>query len=110
MNPITVSLSKYCEPYGAQAELARLLDVPPQELGRWKTGARRVPVHRCHEIEAATRGMVTCESLRPDLIWVRVRSYDPVNKWPWNRRGRPLLDVTKCTTLGKAAGEAGAFA
>ena len=54
--------------------------------------ARQIPQEQCPAIERATamRGeVVTCEELRPDVSWVRV----PGAEWPWNPKGRPLIDV-----------------
>jgi len=44
----------------------------------------------CVAIEQASRGAVTCESLRPDLTIVRVTDSD----WP-HPHGRPLIDYAK---------------
>ncbi|MGV3727754.1 Cro/CI family transcriptional regulator [Hydrogenophaga sp.] len=54
---------------GAQARLAKALDVPAPLLSQWKTGERRVPAERCPLIERATGGKVRCEDLRPDVAW-----------------------------------------
>ena len=35
--------------------------------------------------------VVKCEQLRPDLDWVRIAD----KRWPWHRKGRPVLDVAK---------------
>lgn len=40
-------------------------------------------------LERATAGAVTCEEMRPDVRWHRVRD----RKWP-NPAGRPLIDVS----------------
>lgn len=102
-----MTLADYCAPFGAQAELARELELPPQVIGRWISGALAVPVHRCPEIERITRGKVTCETLRPDQVWIRVKD----REWRWHRRGRPAIDLTKCpppTARGATSETAGA--
>lgn len=81
---------------GRQTSLAAALGVPSQLVWQWcalrpdGTPVRMVPESRCPAIEQATDGVVPCEEQRPDLNWHRVR--DP--KWPWHRKGRPLLDLT----------------
>ncbi len=42
-------------------------------ISQWKTGVRRVPAERCPAIEQATDGAVTCEELRPDVLWSVLR-------------------------------------
>jgi len=50
---------------GSQRELARLLDVTPQAITKWKN--TRVPAERVLEIEAATGGAISRHELRPDI-------------------------------------------
>lgn len=51
-----------------------------------------VPAEQCPGVERAVRGIVTCEDLSPaDVHWERIRD----KSWPWHKRGRPVLDVTK---------------
>lgn len=76
---------------GRQTTLAVEIDAQPQLVWQWANGVRQVPAERCHEIERATEGAVTCEELRPDLEWARIAD----KSWPWHERGRPVLDVTK---------------
>jgi DNA-binding transcriptional regulator YdaS (Cro superfamily) len=80
-------LQEACTKAGGAAKLAELIKAKPQQLSNWHT--RGVPEEFCPAIERETG--VSCESLRPDIPWHRVA--DP--KWPWHRRGRPVIDVTK---------------
>lgn len=58
---------------GAQARLAKVLDIPPPMLSAWASEdpekRRQVPAERCPSIERATAGEVRCEDLRPDVAW-----------------------------------------
>lgn len=57
---------------------------------RYGHGGRKPAPHNCAAIERASEGLVTCEELRPDLSWHRVRD----KSWP-HKDGRPCLDVAK---------------
>ncbi len=59
-----MELSEYVRDRGAQAELARLLDVPPVLVHQWAKEKRPVPPRRCIDIEIATAGQVTRRELR----------------------------------------------
>lgn len=76
---------------GSQTALADTLGVSKGAVHQWKDPERKVPSEHCGPIERATDGRVTCEQLRPDLQWARI----PDRAWPWHKRGRPVLDVTK---------------
>jgi DNA-binding transcriptional regulator YdaS (Cro superfamily) len=58
---------------GAQARLAKVLEVPAPLLSAWASEnpetRRQVPAERCPLIERATGGVVRCEDLRPDVAW-----------------------------------------
>jgi len=71
-----MKLIDYVKPTGAQAALARLLDVPPVLISQWARGKRLIPLERCVEIEQATKKIVTCEEMRPDkaALWAYLRS------------------------------------
>lgn len=71
-------------------EFARQLSVNPDQVRQWRHGydGRRPGADSCVQIELVTVGAVTCEVLRPDLVWRRV----PSRKWP-HPKGKPLLDV-----------------
>jgi hypothetical protein len=56
-----------------------------QHVQRWRFQA--VPLHHCPTIEWCSEGRLTCEQIRPDVIWVRKRD---VRGWP-NKLGRPLV-------------------
>jgi DNA-binding transcriptional regulator YdaS (Cro superfamily) len=63
--------------------------VKRQNIEHWMRSGR-VPAEHCPGVERSVHGAVSCEALRPDLTWRRVR--DKV--WPWNG-GRPLLDLSQ---------------
>lgn len=75
-----------------RARVATELGIDEQWLYQCLTGrqGRSLPDKHCPAVEKATKGQWTCEELRPDLKWRRVRDKD----WPWHKRGRPLLDLT----------------
>jgi DNA-binding transcriptional regulator YdaS (Cro superfamily) len=79
---------------GRIARLAADINAQEQLVGQWANQRRQVPADRCHAIERATRGAVTCEQLRPDVPWLRVAD----SRWRWHKRGRPVLDITKTTS------------
>lgn len=68
---------------GSQAELCRRLGVKPQVMSNWRR--RGVPLERCVDIEAATRGEVMRWELRSD--WRRI--------WPdlARRKAAPKTDA-----------------
>jgi len=70
--------------------IASASGVDEQYLYQCLTGRRKMPALRCPEIELASAGRVTCEQLRPDVMWVRVED----DVWP-NVHGRPLIDATE---------------
>lgn len=87
-----MDLKTYCASRrGATSEIARAVRLPSQLVWQWKSGSRPVPVDRCHAIEAATGGVVSCEELRPDVVWRR----HPAFAWQWHPEGRPLVDLTQ---------------
>lgn len=55
---------------GGPATVARVCGVRSQAVSQW-ISQDRVPLDRCELIERATKGLVTCEQLRPDVEWVR---------------------------------------
>jgi len=76
---------------GSQAALAASLGVSQPTVSEWLRGERPIPPPLCCSIETLTGGLVNCESLRPELPWHRVSD----KAWPWHKKGRPVLDVTK---------------
>lgn len=86
-----MDLKTYTEPAGAAAKLAKTLGIPPALVSQWTAdaGARQIPAPRCLAIERATDGDVTCEEMRPDVVWVRVKD----RRWP-HPKGRPLVDLS----------------
>jgi DNA-binding transcriptional regulator YdaS (Cro superfamily) len=82
-NPVA-ALERACHIAGSQTELGRLLGRQKAAVSRWKREG--IPADVCPPIEKHTG--VTCEELRPDVKWVRVKD----KNWP-NPKGRPLMDV-----------------
>lgn len=56
---------------GRQSMLAKALGISPSLLSMWVRGRRKIPVHRCLEIERATIGVVRAGGLRPDISFRR---------------------------------------
>lgn len=54
-----------------QAELARRIVATTAQVNEWRK-KRPIPAERCAQIETATGGQITCETLRADLDWIRV--------------------------------------
>jgi DNA-binding transcriptional regulator YdaS (Cro superfamily) len=52
---------------GRASALARAIGVSPVTVHQW-AGGKQVPAERCPQIEAWSKGQVTCECLRPDLL------------------------------------------
>ena len=77
MNPISPS---------ERVRIAGEIGLNEQYLYQFLTGRRQTPPDRCADIERSSRFAITCEELRPDLKWVRVKAAG----WP---KGKPLLDV-----------------
>jgi DNA-binding transcriptional regulator YdaS (Cro superfamily) len=70
---------------GTQAEFARRIGVRAQVVQQWRTGQRPIPPERCHAIETAAGGEVSCEQLRPDLEWVTLPDGRKVSAGPAKR-------------------------
>lgn len=68
--------------------LARRIGVSAPSVHEWASGKRPTPPVRCALIEFVTRGKVTCEQIRSDVVWVRI----PDAAWP-HPGGRPAIDV-----------------
>ena len=84
------AVAKACVVVGGQSRLSRVIGVSPATINQWVKGIRPIPEERCPSIEHATSGEVTCEELRPDLVWIRI----PDGEWP-HPSGRPLVDHYK---------------
>lgn len=69
-----MKLDQFLKPRGSVVRLAKAINVAPSLISQFKNGTRNVPRKRCHEIDAATDGRVTCEEMRPDLNWAFLRS------------------------------------
>lgn len=87
--------------YVSAPERQRIADgagLHEQYLYQCLTGRRQTPAERCPDIEQASDFQITCEELRPDLRWVRVRAAG----WP---NGKPLLDVVSSAAPASATKE-----
>ena len=73
MNPIKTAIDLF----GSVTEFSRTLGVTPQAVCFWRDGKRQIPADKCPLIERVTKGVVTCESLRPDVEWAYIRNIDP---------------------------------
>lgn len=65
MNPIRLAIEAVG---GRQMELAKAINVSPQQLNQWVKGKRPIPPSRCMAIEKATQGRITAYILRPDVF------------------------------------------
>lgn len=92
------AIERACENLGSQRAIASVLVVTPATVNQWISGLRPIPEDRCPAIESATTGAVTCEELRPDVRWVRIKDKD----WP-HPQGRPLVDHAVKVGAGIAA-------
>lgn len=57
---------------GTLTDLSKKINERPQNISMYRSGAKKVPIIRCVQIEQATNGAVTRKDLRPDdyhLIW-----------------------------------------
>jgi DNA-binding transcriptional regulator YdaS (Cro superfamily) len=61
------ALNKAIDLAGGVTALAELLKTTPQVIVNWRA-RKSVPPERCADIEAATKGEVTREQLRPDIF------------------------------------------
>ena len=97
-----MQLSEYLKASrGVSGSLAALLDVSGSLVIQWANG-KPVAMERCAAIERATRGAVTCEDLRADLVWHR----EPDQHWPWHPDGRPMIDVARTMQAPQEARDA----
>ena len=89
-----MDLDQYLSRPGAEsmAALARALNCNADQIRQWRnaTEGRRPSPARCVQMEQVSKGLMTCEHLRPDLTWIRFGG-----RWPWHRKGRPAIDVSK---------------
>jgi DNA-binding transcriptional regulator YdaS (Cro superfamily) len=65
------ALKRAIKELGSAKALATAINVKPATVSQWLTAVRPLPIERCFEIERATKGLVTCEALRPDIDWTR---------------------------------------
>jgi DNA-binding transcriptional regulator YdaS (Cro superfamily) len=86
---VTKPLDRAIDACKGVGKLADAIGVGQSVVSNWK--ARNTPIDPafCARIERATGATVTCEQLRPDVNWVRVKD----KEWP-NKSGRPLVDVS----------------
>lgn len=88
-----MDLNTYFERPGAESmvDFAQGIDANPDQVRQWRHGymGRRPGQETCLVIERATEGLVTCEELRDDITWRRVKD----KAWPWHPAGKPLVDA-----------------
>lgn len=82
-NNSPTALAKALEGIGAS--------VSRQNIEHWiKVG--HVPPAHSPFFERVSCGAATCEGLSEEgTVWARI----PDRSWPWHKRGRPVLDVSK---------------
>lgn len=59
---------------GSITYLAKEIKISVPIVFNWANGKRQVPAERCPDIERITKGLVTCEELRPDVNWAVLRN------------------------------------
>ena len=70
--PLAIALDICGGPTGLARKMAEVAEskVLPQTVSAWMTrGKGRVPAEHCPDIQLATGGKVTCQSLRSDVKW-----------------------------------------
>ncbi len=63
------AINRACELVGGVGKLAVLAGVAVPTASQWCNGKRQVPAERCIVIERASKGVIRCEDLRPDVEW-----------------------------------------
>lgn len=90
----TEALAQVLAEYGdSPAALAAAIGgtVKRQHIEYW-VSAGHVPERHAPAVERAVEGRFSCEQLsREGVQWARIAD----RQWPWHKRGRPVLDVTK---------------
>lgn len=93
-----MDLDQYLSRPGSEsmAEFARALGLNADQVRQWRHGheGRRPGAANCALIEWHTNGAVTCEELRPDEPWHRIKDAS----WP-HKKGRPVVDVGSARAL-----------
>lgn len=84
---------------GALAEMARALGIERVYLSQLAANDRKPSPKLCAAIERVTGGRLTCEELRPDIVWHRVSDAE----WPHHPSGRPVLEVVDAEEARDAA-------
>ena len=74
---------------GGTSAVARMCKVSAASVSEWRW--RGIPADKAPFIEAGSDGQHTCEAVCPGATWARI----PDKRWPWHRKGRPVLDVAK---------------
>ena len=73
---------------GGPAAVARIVGVKPPSVIEWRK--RGIPAERAPDIERATNGQWTVDTLCPSARWSRI----PDPTWP-HPAGRPVIDVAR---------------
>lgn len=79
--------------------IATALKLNEQYVYQCLTRRRTTPTDWCPGMERASGGKLTCEQLRPDVVWTRLAD----SQWLWHPQGRPLLDVAASVADKQAA-------
>ena len=82
---VVVDANNLIDELGGTTAVAALCFVTKQAVSQWRV--RGIPEDYCPTIEKVTSGSVTCEELRPDIYWIRIKD----RAWP-HPKGRPLVD------------------
>ena len=67
------AISKAIEIVGSQKQLAKAVDLTQAAISQYATGLKRPSAEVAIRIEAATKGRVRVEDIRPDLPWQVIR-------------------------------------
>ncbi|WP_366526518.1 Cro/CI family transcriptional regulator [Acidiferrobacter sp.] len=65
---ITFVIKRAVQAMGSQAALARSIGVTQASVSLWSQGKRRPRVDHALAIEAATRGVVRCSDIYPEIF------------------------------------------
>lgn len=67
------AISKAIEIVGSQEQLAKAVDLTQAAISQYATGLKRPSAEVAIRIEAATKGRVRVEDIRPDVPWHVIR-------------------------------------
>jgi DNA-binding transcriptional regulator YdaS (Cro superfamily) len=82
-SPEKQALRRAAEILGGQAALAAVCGYPDRRhVWPYFNTSRRFPAEHCPTVEKATKGVVRCEELRPDVSWEVLRKAKGAPKVP----------------------------